>query len=61
MKYLVICVLICFAVNQVFGQFTFLDVKFTPLLRFGRVLLGDLTRPKTFERGLKISMKDNVR
>ena len=61
MKYLVICVLISITVNQVLGEFSFLDVKFTPLLRFGRILLGDLTRPKTFERGLKISIKDNVR
>ena len=61
MKFLVICVLISFAANKVFGEFSFLDVKFTPLLRFGRILLGDLTRPRTFERGLKISIKDNVR
>lgn len=55
---LIFFVLFLFVSENAESQRTFLDLKFSPLVKFGRKTLNTLIEPQSFERGLELNRRD---
>lgn len=59
MEFRVIFVAIFMLSDYANSQNSLLDMRFAPFFRFGRETLNTLIKPRTFERGLELNVKNN--